>query len=120
MRSRLVSTLLFVILADSPSVGVRADERPEKLYVGVAGLSGALAHAFVPKDSGLYEKYGLDVELIFFQGGTQAIQAALAGGVQMVVTAPRRRFGHDLDRRLYEHASLQYRCRQENYQVRAA
>jgi ABC-type nitrate/sulfonate/bicarbonate transport system substrate-binding protein len=55
--------------------------------VGVAGLSGALAHAFVPKDSGLYEKYGLDAELIFFQGGTQAIQAALAGGVQIVVTA---------------------------------
>lgn len=65
----------------------RAQEKLEKLYVGVAGLSGALAHAFIPKDSGLYEKYGLDVELIFFQGGTQAIQATLAGGVQMVVTA---------------------------------
>jgi NitT/TauT family transport system substrate-binding protein len=64
-----------------------AQEKLEKVYVGVAGLSGALAHAFIPKDSGLYEKYGLDVELIFFQGGTQAIQATLAGGVQMVVTA---------------------------------
>jgi NitT/TauT family transport system substrate-binding protein len=66
---------------------VQAQEKPVKLYVGVAGLSGALAHAFIPKDSGLYEKYGLDVELIFFQGGTQAIQSTLAGGVQMVVTA---------------------------------
>jgi ABC-type nitrate/sulfonate/bicarbonate transport system substrate-binding protein len=87
MRSKVVSTLLFVILAVFPSVNGRADEKLEKMYVGVAGLSGALAHAFIPKDSGLYEKYGLDVELIFFQGGTQAIQAALAGGVQMVVTA---------------------------------
>ena len=66
---------------------IQAQEKPVKLYVGVAGLSGALAHAFIPKDSGLYEKYGLDVELIFFQGGTQAIQSTLAGGVQMVVTA---------------------------------
>jgi NitT/TauT family transport system substrate-binding protein len=66
---------------------VQAQEKPVKLYVGVAGLSGALAHAFIPKDSGLYEKYGLDVDLIFFQGGTQAIQSTLAGGVQMVVTA---------------------------------
>jgi NitT/TauT family transport system substrate-binding protein len=87
MRSRIVSTLLFVILAVLPAVNGRADEKPEKIYVGVAGLSGALAHAFVPKDTGLYEKYGLDAELIFFQGGTQAIQAALAGGVQIVVTA---------------------------------
>jgi ABC-type nitrate/sulfonate/bicarbonate transport system substrate-binding protein len=87
MRSRIVSTLLFVILAVLPPVNGRADEKPEKIYVGVAGLSGALAHAFVPKDTGLYEKYGLDAELIFFQGGTQAIQAALAGGVQIVVTA---------------------------------
>ena len=87
MRSRIVSTLLFVIVAVLPAVNGRADEKPEKIYVGVAGLSGALAHAFVPKDTGLYEKYGLDAELIFFQGGTQAIQAALAGGVQIVVTA---------------------------------
>ena len=65
----------------------QAQEKLEKIYVGVAGLSGALAHAFIPKDSGLYEKYGLDVDLIFFQGGTQAIQSTLAGGVQMVVTA---------------------------------
>jgi ABC-type nitrate/sulfonate/bicarbonate transport system substrate-binding protein len=52
-----------------------AQARLEKIYLGVAGLSGALAHAFIPKDSGLYEHYGLDVELIFFQGGTQAIQS---------------------------------------------
>lgn len=69
------------------SASAHAEEKLEKIYVGVAGLSGALAHAFVPKDSGLYAKYGLDVELIFFQGGTQAIQSTLAGGVQMVVTA---------------------------------
>lgn len=75
---------LFCFLVTVPA---RAQEKLEKVYVGVAGLSGALAHAFIPKDTGLYEKYGLDVELIFFQGGTQAIQATLAGGVQMVVTA---------------------------------
>jgi ABC-type nitrate/sulfonate/bicarbonate transport system substrate-binding protein len=87
MRSKVLSALLFMALAFVPSANGRADDKLEKIYVGVAGLSGALAHAFMPKDSGLYEKYGLDAELIFFQGGTQAIQAALAGGVQMVVTA---------------------------------
>ena len=87
MRSKTLSALFFAALIVLPSVNGRAEEKLEKIYVGVAGLSGALAHAFMPKDSGLYERYGLDAELIFFQGGTQAIQAALAGGVQMVVTA---------------------------------
>ena len=87
--TRKISLSIFVLglffCLSKPAV--QAQEKPVKLYVGVAGLSGALAHAFIPKDSGLYEKYGLDVELIFFQGGTQAIQSTLAGGVQMVVTA---------------------------------
>ncbi len=64
-----------------------AEEKLEKVYVGVAGLSGALAHAFIPKDTGLYEKYGLDVDLVFFQGGTQGVQSLIAGGVQFVITS---------------------------------
>ena len=62
-------------------------EKLEKIYVGVAGLSGALAHAFIPKDSGLYEKYGLDVDLVFFQGGTQGVQSLIAGGVQFIISS---------------------------------
>jgi len=87
MKCRSVLGLFFVLVGVLFAVVVEAQEKLEKVYVGVAGLSGALAHAFIPKDSGLYEKHGLDVELIFFQGGTQAIQATLAGGVQVVVTA---------------------------------
>jgi ABC-type nitrate/sulfonate/bicarbonate transport system substrate-binding protein len=75
-----------------------------------------LAHAFIPKDAGLYEKYGLDVDLVFFQGGTQAIQATLSGGLQLAVTAGpeiihARVSGSDMimDRRLYEHNALQHR-----------
>jgi NitT/TauT family transport system substrate-binding protein len=87
--TRQISVSIFILglLCCLFKPAVQAQEKPVKLYVGVAGLSGALAHAFIPKDSGLYEKYGLDVDLIFFQGGTQAIQSTLAEGVQMVVTA---------------------------------
>ena len=83
---KVVTKLVVVVSCWLLTASALAQEKLDKIYVGVAGLSGALAHAFIPKDSGLYEKYGLDVELIFFQGGTQAIQATLAGGVQMVVT----------------------------------
>ena len=86
-KIRLVLGFFLSVLVGPLTASLYAQEKLEKVYVGVAGLSGALAHAFIPKDSGLYEKYGLDVELIFFQGGTQAIQSTLAGGVQLVVTA---------------------------------
>ncbi len=79
--------LYFSIFFFSWGAALHAQEKLEKIIVGVAGLSGPLAHAFIPKDAGLYQKYGLDVDLVFFQGGTQLIQATLAGGVQIAVTA---------------------------------
>jgi hypothetical protein len=63
----LYSTLVCATLAVAEDGG--AQQKLEKLHVGVAGLSGALAHAFIPKDTGLYEKFGMDVDLVFFQGG---------------------------------------------------
>ena len=66
-KSFLASCLLLMSVAWS-ATGF-AQEKLEKIIVGVAGISGPLAHAFIPKDSGLYEKYGLDVDLVFFQGG---------------------------------------------------
>jgi NitT/TauT family transport system substrate-binding protein len=80
IKFKVTLAIVAAVICLTWTAPVRAQEKLEKIYVGVAGLSGALAHAFIPKDSGLYEKYGLDVELIFFQGGTQAIQSALAGG----------------------------------------
>ncbi len=84
-KSFLASCLLLMSVAWS-ATGY-AQEKLEKIIVGVAGISGPLAHAFIPKDSGLYEKYGLDVDLVFFQGGSQLIQATIAGGVNFAVTA---------------------------------
>jgi ABC-type nitrate/sulfonate/bicarbonate transport system substrate-binding protein len=88
-RSKVAVVLIVAAFALWPAAA-SAQEKLEKLYVGVAGLSGALAHAFIAQDSGLYAKHGLYVDLIFFQGGSQAIQSVLAGGVQLAVTAAPR------------------------------
>ena len=87
MKLKLCCAICLWVLAIAQGSLTQAQEKLEKILVGVAGLSGALAHAFIPKDAGLYEKYGLDVDLVFFQGGTQAIQATLSGGLQLAVTA---------------------------------
>ena len=81
----IFTTILCATLAFAQGGG--AQQKLEKLHVGVAGLSGALAHAFIPKDTGLYEKFGLDVDLVFFQGGTQGVQSLIAGGVQFIVSS---------------------------------
>lgn len=86
-RKRTLWFCLLLFLVFSSSAAGHAQEKLEKIIVGVAGLSGPLAHAFIPKDSGLYQKYGLDVDLVFFQGGTQLTQATVAGGVNIAVTA---------------------------------
>ncbi len=83
MRNLTRISLVFLFLGLTGTAF--AQEKLDKIYVGVAGLSGPLAHAFIPKDSGLYEKYGLNVDLVFFQGGTQLIQATIAGSVKFAV-----------------------------------
>ncbi len=87
MKRKVALDVCFFLLSIWLSSVALAEEKLEKILVGVAGLSGPLAHAFIPKDSGLYQKYGLDVDLVFFQGGTQLIQATVAGSVKFAVTA---------------------------------
>ncbi len=86
MKLRMVSVLISIVLLIFTGNSA-AEDKLEKIYVGVAGLSGALAHAFIPKDTGLYEKHGLDVDLVFFQGGTQGVQSLIAGGVHFTVSS---------------------------------
>jgi NitT/TauT family transport system substrate-binding protein len=51
------------------------------IRLGVAGISGTNAHPYVSKQLGLFQKYNVDMELIAFQGGSQMVQAMLAGDV---------------------------------------
>ncbi len=63
-----------------------AQKNPSTVRLGVAGISGTNAHPFVSKQLGLFQKHGIDIELIAFQGGTQLIQAMLAGDVPLALS----------------------------------
>ena len=54
--------------------------------LGVAGISGTNAHPYVGKQLGLFQKHGVDIELIAFQGGSQLIQAMLAGDLPLALS----------------------------------
>ncbi|MGZ8497693.1 MAG: ABC transporter substrate-binding protein [Candidatus Binatia bacterium] len=52
-----------------------------RLNVGYSAISADQLPAWVAKDAGIFAKHGLDVELIFFTGGSTAILALVSGDV---------------------------------------
>ena len=52
-----------------------------RLNVGYSAVSADQLPAWVAKDTGIFARNGLDVQLIFFTGGTTAILALVSGDV---------------------------------------
>ncbi len=85
MKARAFLFALIAVLAS----GREARPQPKGLptvRLGVAGISGTNAHPYVSRQLGLYQKHGLDIELIAFQGGSQLIQAMLAGDLPLALS----------------------------------
>ena len=49
-----------------------------RINVGYSAISGDALPAWIAKDAGIFEKNGLDVQLVFFSGGTTAVMALIA------------------------------------------
>src|SRR5689334_9967576 len=77
--------LVFFILVFSAPVFAQGQSQP--LMVGVAGMSAALIHPFIAKDSGMFQKYGVDARLVLFEGGSLLAQASMAGEIKISVTS---------------------------------
>ena len=52
--------------------------RLTKINIGYSAISGDALPAWVAKDAGIFEKNGLDVQLVFFSGGTTAVMALVS------------------------------------------
>jgi NitT/TauT family transport system substrate-binding protein len=52
--------------------------QPTRINVGYSAISGDALPAWVAKDAGIFEKNGLDVQLVFFSGGTTAVMALIS------------------------------------------
>jgi ABC-type nitrate/sulfonate/bicarbonate transport system substrate-binding protein len=48
---------------------------------GYSAIAGAQAVPWVAKEAGLFEKHGLDLTLIYLDGGSKATQAMMSGDV---------------------------------------
>ena len=67
--------------------GARSQEKLERMHVGYSAQAGAFAPIWITKEAGLFQKNGLDVNLIFIPGGPTAVASMLAGEVQAVAMA---------------------------------
>jgi NitT/TauT family transport system substrate-binding protein len=59
----------------------------QKLRVAYTAFSGTFTILWVGKEAGLYQKHGVDMELLFIGSSTTAVQALLAGDVDIVYSA---------------------------------
>lgn len=83
--ARCLLTFLFLVLW--PSAGRAAD----KIVADFGGLSGFQSASWVAKDLRLFEKHGIDVDLVMITGGARSMAALLGGSTQFATgsaTAP--------------------------------
>jgi len=71
---------LFMALAVFPA----QSQELKKIKIGYPAISYNQIHIWTAKEAGLFNKYGLDAELIFFRGGQMATQALVAGDPPIV------------------------------------
>jgi NitT/TauT family transport system substrate-binding protein len=74
------------VLAPSPKPAM-AQAKLVPMKVGVLKIAG-LANAFAAKKEGMFEKNGLDVTLVEFRSGAEAVMAQQSGAVDIVLAIP--------------------------------
>jgi NitT/TauT family transport system substrate-binding protein len=76
--------LLLLGLAGGSAALAAETQAPKKLILGLSSIGGGIDTLYVTKKIGAFRRNGLDVDLVLFQGGTQALQALLSGDVKIV------------------------------------
>jgi NitT/TauT family transport system substrate-binding protein len=74
----ILASILMFGLWNSPAAA-----QTTRLNVGYSAISGDQLPAWVAKEAGIFEKNGLDVQLIFFTGGTTAVMALVSADTPM-------------------------------------
>ncbi len=77
MKSLVRSLILSLPLVFAPSIGAAGGLK--KVVFGYSTVGAMAAGAWMAKDIGAYEKYGIDAQLIYISSGPTVVQALLGG-----------------------------------------
>lgn len=86
-RRRLLEGATAGAFALAGSTGLRAQSPMPKLKVATL-KQASLTNAFVAKQQGMFQKHGVDVELVEFRSGNEAIAAQRGGHVDIILSIP--------------------------------
>jgi ABC-type nitrate/sulfonate/bicarbonate transport system substrate-binding protein len=73
---------LCIVLVMLSCTAASAQKNPPTVRIGIEAPAGTNAHYYVTKQLGLFQKHGVNPELISFPGGTVGLQALFAGDIQ--------------------------------------
>jgi ABC-type nitrate/sulfonate/bicarbonate transport system substrate-binding protein len=78
---RILVGLIFALIC---CVDVARAQQLDTLNVSYASVTGSRIPLWIAKDAGLFEKYGLNVNLVVIAAGTAAIGALASGDVEIL------------------------------------
>ena len=84
MKAYQQCIVIFVVFLLFPTAAILEGQELKKIKIGYPAISYNQIHIWVAKDAGLFKRYGLDAELVFFRGGQLATQALVAGDPPIV------------------------------------
>ena len=79
--STIVLLGLYLSIAGLNRFAIAAE--PDKINVCYSSIAATSITTWVPKEAGIYKKYGLDVSIIYVEGA-QAITTLISGDTQIV------------------------------------
>jgi NitT/TauT family transport system substrate-binding protein len=71
-----------LLFLTAPSQAYSA-EKLSKLRVAYAAITAAFSIPWIAKEAGIFERHGLDVELVYIASGSRAVQTLVGGGVDI-------------------------------------
>lgn len=83
-RPVVLTSIVFVLFTNS---AFAQGKKLERFILSNSTLAESRAPLYIAKDMGLFEKYGLDVQLVNIRGAAINTAALLAGEIQMTVAA---------------------------------
>jgi NitT/TauT family transport system substrate-binding protein len=83
--SRILKIVVLAVCVVSPIAanGAFAAEGLQKLRVAYAAITAAFSVPWIAKEAGIYQRHGLDVELVYIAAGSRAVQTLVGGSIDV-------------------------------------
>ena len=86
-RSPIVLSFVVIFLLFSVTNLTAQEKKLDSFTISYASVSGTRAPLWIAKDLGLFEKYGLDGNLVYIASGVTSVNALLGGSVDIIAAS---------------------------------